>query len=350
MMIDEMELVGRLGEVDTGSAEAIDRAEVILRAAMAAAYELEPEGIDRERRMRWPKRRALAGVAAAAVVVAGVAGGLSIARSGSSGSPTTQPQASRPVAPSQPVAAVLTASRVRLIASTSTAAVAESGTAVETTTTTNSGVVQGTPTTIDVTFSGQNVNYTVANNSNGAQGVQDRVVDGQLYLYFEGPDLQMHWYHDTTPNAAAGLGVPNPRTLLEAVTPSAGLENLGQQSVGGVELTHLRATTPSALGQLGLPDITGTVMSFDIWIDTKNVVRQLAVASSTGTALNCRQGTQVPANEQVITTLPDGKPVPTGYVCGYVTSGSTLKVSFANLGAPETVAAPNGAIDQRGKG
>jgi hypothetical protein len=262
----------------------------------------------------------------------------------------------------------LSAHTVALISSRSAGAMADSGTAVETTTNTSSGLAQGPPQTIDVTFSGQNLNYLIASNGSGAEGVENRVVNGQLYLYVKGPDLQMHWYHDTSPNAAASESFPDPRTLLQAVSPSAGLENLGQQSVDGTELTHLRATTPGSIGKLGIPDLTGMVISFDVWVDSDNVVRQMTVSSvpssagGAGTALVCEAapGASGPSlgsakilPSERISTLPDGEPVPAGTVCGTVQTMQltlTLDVQFAHLGAPESITIPPEAIDQQGLG
>jgi len=261
---------------------------------------------------------------------------------------------------------VLTARMVRLISSQSAAAMADSGTAVETTTNSIGSATQGPPATIDVTFSGQNVNYLVVGNGKRGGWGENRVVDGQFYLYIKGPDLQMHWYHDTSPNAAATMSFPDPRTLLQAVSPSAGLEDLGQEMVGGMELTHLRATTPGSIGRLRIPDVGSTVTSFDVWVDSANVVRQMAVSSSAGgaafvcvaapSASGPSSGSSptvtIPPTDR-ITTLPNGKPIPLGTVCGSLKTldaGTTLDVRFADLGDPETVAAPSGAVDQEGLG
>jgi hypothetical protein len=54
-----------------------------------------------------------------------------------------------------------------------------------------------------------------------------------------------------------------------------------------------------------------------------------------------------------VSTLPDGKAVPPGVACATPRSlhlGSTFAVRFANLGDPESVAAPSGAVDQPGLG
>lgn len=264
----------------------------------------------------------------------------------------------------------LSAQTVALISSRS-AAVADSGTAVETTTNSTNATTQGPPQTVDVTFSGQNVNYLIASDGNGAQGVQNRLVDGQFYLYIKGQDLQMQWYHDTSPSAAASESFPDPRTFLQAISPSAGLENMGRQSVDGMELTHLRATEPAAIGNLDIPDVASTVTSFDVWVDSDNVVRQMKVTSSSagritgpgafmceeapsaaGSTSNVNGAVTIQPSER-ISTLPNGQQVPAGTICGNVQTtqlSTTLNIQFDNLGVPESVTAPLGAIDQEGLG
>jgi hypothetical protein len=355
--MDAIQLLREMGDVPRADEAVVDAAiEVVLAAA---AEEPAPSLLDApaaQRRRR--RRRALdaAGLATAAAAVLAVV--VLLVQMGT-GSPTVRPVGT---GPRHHAPKALTAATVRLISAQSAAAMADSGTAVETTTNTTGSTTQGAPTTIDVTFSGPDVNYLIVGNGDGAAGVENRVVDGQLYLYIERPDLQMHWYHDTSPNAAASLTLPDPRTLIQAVRLSAGLEDLGQQSVGGVELTHLRATTPGSIGELGIPDISNTVTSFDVWVDGADVVRQMEVSSTdSGAGFVCaaapRAGdsssgisptvTIPPADR--ISTLPDGRPVPPGVVCG-LHMGSTLDVQFANLGDPESVVAPNGAVDQQGLG
>ena len=48
MIVNEMEIVGRLGEVDPLPTEALDRAELVLRAAMAAAEVHESSRLERD--------------------------------------------------------------------------------------------------------------------------------------------------------------------------------------------------------------------------------------------------------------------------------------------------------------
>jgi hypothetical protein len=327
----------------------------VLTAAYAEANRHAPASVVPERRRR--RRGVFAAAGLGATVAAAAVGVVTLLPVGGAGFPTAAPRPGprQGRGPAGPVTAQL----VRLISTQSAAAMADSGTAVETSTTTAGAEVQGTPTTIDVTFSGPNVNYLIVGNGAGAAGVENRVVDGQLYLYIKGPDLQMHWYHDTSPDEASDLQFPDPRTLLRAVSPSAAFENLGRESVGGMELTHLRATTPGAIGTLGLPDIDATVTSFDVWVDSADVVRQMAVSSSppgggdfvctvapgASGASGSLPAVTIPPRDR-ISTLGDGKPVPPGVVCGSMRLGSTLDVRYGDLGVPETVAVPTGAVDQ----
>jgi hypothetical protein len=264
----------------------------------------------------------------------------------------------------------LKAQTVALISSQSSAAVADSGTAVETTSNSTNDTAPSTPQTIDVTFSGVNVNYLIVGNGDGAEGVQNRVVDGQFYLYVEGPDLKMHWYHDTAANAATSESFPDPRTLLEAISPSAQLENLGSELVDGMELTHLRATDPASIDNLHFADVGTSVTAFDAWVDSRNVVRQMQITSSSagsvsgpgdllcesariasGSTSNVAGTVAIPPSER-ISALPGGKAVPAGTICGRVQSNqlsqlsTTLKIQFENLGAPESVTAPSNAVNQ----
>jgi len=356
--MDVLQLLDEMGEAPPAH-DAVIQAAVDL--VLAASHQESPPGPAPSNPI--VRRRPVVVVAAAlATMAAAVVAVVLLVPAGGPGSPTTTRPGARPGGHAP---RVITSAMVRLISLQSGAATADTGTAVETTTNTVGATIQGEPTTIDVTFSGPNVNYEIVGDGAGAAGVENRVVDGQLYLYVKGPDLQMHWYHDTSPDAAASMSFPDPRTLLQAVSASAGLEDLGQQRVDGVELTHLHATTPGALGALGIPDVSATVTSFDVWVDSADIVRQMAVSSTWGgsgfvcTVAPNSSGSS-PSSGSVsippaarITTLPDGKPVPPGTVCGSthaMSAGTTLDVRFADLGDPEAVAVPSGAIDQQGLG
>ncbi|HEY1831018.1 MAG TPA: hypothetical protein VGG38_12330 [Acidimicrobiales bacterium] len=355
--MDEYQRLRQAGTVPEPPSDVLARAEQILREYVAAQDKAE---------VPHSRRRVLvvSGVVATAAAVVALGVSLSI------GNGPQTPTIGRANQPSRPPVHLKTQTVV-LISSESSAAVANSGTAVETTSNSISGTAPSTPQTIDVTFSGNNVNYLIASNGDGAEGVQNRVVDGQFYLYIKGPDLKMHWYHDTGANAAASESFPDPRTLLEAINPSAQLENLGTESVNGVELTHLRATDPAAINNMHIADVGSTVTAFDAWVDSSDVVKQMQITSSAGSApgnILCEsarvasgptstdpRAVPIPPADRV-STLPGGKAIPNGTICGSVPSyqlsqlSTTLDIQFDNLGAPESVTAPASAINQVGLG
>jgi hypothetical protein len=152
VIVNEMEIVGRLGEVDPLPTEALDRAELVLRAAMAAAEVHESSRLERDgfpglarqnvhlvdlavgasydqaspeqaeapqiwhdRHPRGLQRRGLlAGIAAAVVVVIGI-GGVLLATVTSSSRPGQGPRQASPA--TRPVVA-LTGGTIRLAAAT----------------------------------------------------------------------------------------------------------------------------------------------------------------------------------------------------------------------------------------
>lgn len=103
MVRDEMEMVSRLGDVDPLPAEALDGAEVLLRAAMASAQgdgersSLRAAG-GRRSGARWmrPRRQLIATAAAAAVVIGG--GSAYLAAAGSTSNSPHQANAQVPPA------------------------------------------------------------------------------------------------------------------------------------------------------------------------------------------------------------------------------------------------------------
>lgn len=287
----------------------------------------------RRRRREIVRDMAAVAVALTAAIIAVVVipgGGRHGTVSGTRRPPPSTTLPSRHSRPHNP--AVLAASTVRHIAAASTAT-ADSGTAVVAEST-----AAGTPPvttqtmTFDVTFSGKNVDYTNATNADGAQGVHNRYVDGQLYLYVEGPDRKMHWYHTLDPGSGAGKNFFDPRTLFHALKPSAGLEVVGQQTTAGVALTHLHATNPSSIpvgSALGIKGTTGPVKSFDVWIDHSDVVHKMTIVFEHDSRACVR------ASCTTIKTTPGTR---------------TSTVVFSNLGAPESVTVPVGAIPLHGLG
>jgi len=355
--MDAFQLLEDAGSVTPADESTIEAAvDLVLAAAFEETSAADGAGFTHRRgvlgRSRLLAGGALLGTAAAAAVLVVAllpGGGVTRLSTGQSalGTKTTP-------------AVLLSAAMIGRISSSSNEALARSGTAEVTSTSTSTvgPLVQPADTTA-ITFSGQDVNYTIGTGPAPSDTAINRIVDGQLYLYIIGPDLQKHWYHDTAPNAAASLAVPDPRTLVEELTPEAGFEVVGQESVNGVELTHLRATNLNGLGNAGLAGyVNGKVISFEVWVDNDNVVERIAIASSTtGWAIsvgpspksaNCPSGSIVLKKSDGSTQT---EPAEKALGCSAPTTFTTsTQIEFANLGTPETITSPAGAIDQQGLG
>jgi hypothetical protein len=354
--MDVLELLEDLGNVPPAEDATI---EATVELVLTAAYKEHGSGAPNAHGRAWvPRRRWLFGGAAvataaavAAVVVVFVPAtkaGHDLVRNGSA--PTT-------LAPKTSGPAVLTAAMIRHITSASTTALAASGTATVTmTTTTGSG-----PPEVDhtaVTFSGANLNYVITTSDNPKGVAINRVVDGKLYLYVIGQDLQYHWYRDTSSDAGSSLAFPDPRTLVGELTPEAGFVDAGSQQVDGTELTELEATNLRDLNTAALKNFGGGPLSgFSVWVDGNDVVQKIVMTSTnsaesirpapSGATAACPAGFTLHAPKQ-----PSDAQSARGAVAGHelcaeaVTMTTTTEIDFANIGAPETITAPAGAIDQ----
>src|SRR6516165_99037 len=237
-----------------------------------------PEPAPPRRAWRPPRAAVLAGTgltaAAAAVavaVLAATAGGTGTAP----GSRTRGPE-------------LLTAAMVHQVASASLSALARSGRATVSYTSTQNGV-PGDNSTDVITFSGKNWNDVIFQSSPSSGDrpghiptAINRIVNGQLYLYIAGWTSRLRWYHDTNPTDHPSVGIPDPRTVLRVLEPSARFEVVGYQVIGGVRVKELRATDLSHLS--GLPrlgDFTpGRHVTFlEVWVDGHGVVRRLSLTS-----------------------------------------------------------------------
>lgn len=316
---------------------------------------VSPAGPPRSR--RWGLAVGAGAVVLAVAVAARVAGSPGSSpgsSSGSSGGEQIHP-------------AILSAQEVSDITTKSALAMADSGTAEVSDITTQDGAVQSDDTTA-VTFEGANLDEKrVVTSPPGALGgpdqftVDDRAVDGQFYIDTPGPHDVTRWYHDTGQDNGSSMSFPDPRTLAGDLSPDAVFEVVGTTVVDGETLTHLHARDPQAIDAPGLAGFTtGKVTAFDLWVDQDDVVRRLALSSSQTTQACTFLGdgsrlTAEPAkaiwNEEKSRTLNVAS-LPPGVVrqCGAQTTAESVGVSFANLGAPESVTAPAGAIDFAGKG
>jgi hypothetical protein len=150
----------------------------------------------------------------------------------------------------------------------------------------------------------------------------NRVVDGQAYhwpavVWKPKAHFTPGWMHMTFPGAAGSLNIPDPRTLLGVLSPSAGFVSDGYTTVDGVRLQHLRATKPGGvpLGPLD-PIIQSepyhpSLSALDLWVDPSDVVVK-AQFTVTGT----------------------------GTKTGGASRSVNLTVTFSQIGQPQAITAP----------
>lgn len=124
----------------------------------------------------------------------------------------------------------------------------------------------------------------------------DRVVDGRAFHYpafaFKPrPHLVPEWMRVIGPGVAAPVTIPDPRTLLGVLSPSAGFVTDGYSIVDGVRAQRLRATTPAAVSLQPLNPLVATgpdnprLSALSLWVDPSDVVlRARFTISGTGSS------------------------------------------------------------------
>jgi hypothetical protein len=279
---------------------------------------------------------------------------------------------------------LLTAAMVHQVASASRSALARSGRATISDTSTQDGA-PGYSSTDVISFSGKNWNDVISQTSPGAGGRSghrltaiNRIVNGQLYLYIAGRTRRLQWYHDTNPSDHPSVNIPDPRTVLRALLPSARFKVVGYQVIGGVRVKELRATELSHLppqGRLvGVFAAGGHVTSLEVWVDGRGIVHRLSLTSErinkvwSISAENMRRG----PHGALIVTVPNkamaaklkgklyrahGAPrviirvAPPGSGASHREVQITrLTVTFSAIGQPQHITAPAHAIAQYGQG
>lgn len=255
-----------------------DRLRKQLRRELAA-IQPRAELLDGLRR-RQARRSVATRVSLVAVPTAAAAAAVTMVVSG--GGSVVVPGHSKPAKP-----AVLTAAMVKRVVSESRLAMAHSGQATISYRMTDNGKPNGAGGD-HITFAGKNWNDVILNATHKPIAI-NRIVNGQFYLWIEGPDNKMRWYHDTNPSGHPDVQIPDPRTLFALMNPSARFEVIGHQVVSGLKLTKLRATMPPGIRPLNwLPgvDSGAKVDSLIVWVDSHQVVRQMSmhVRQTTSTA------------------------------------------------------------------
>jgi len=189
---------------------------------------------------------------------------------------------------------------------------------------------------VGVTYSGSNIDEAITTTSYGpsdAQGLVGspdtstsdvREVDGNAYRMVGG-----QWYVESGAEAASFLTFPDPRTFVSQINPSADLVEIGTTVVNGVVLTEYRAQNPVAVGNFGVAGLgTGPNVSFNLWLDAQTVVQRMT-ANSTSRSGACGFETS---------------PVTAPMHCQLSNGTYGVDISFHDVGQPQSVIAPSGAI------
>ncbi|HEY1830038.1 MAG TPA: hypothetical protein VGG38_07345 [Acidimicrobiales bacterium] len=304
------------------------------------------------------RRRHLAPVVAVAAGVVTVAAvGVVVTRG------TGDPASPGVVTPSH---MILTAAKVHAIAASSAAASGSSGTAQVSERTLQNGSAQS-DNEVAVTFDGANIDekITVYPEPVGSDKVfttDDRLVDGAFYIYTPGPNDVLEWMHDTSNDNADSMQFPDPRTLYGALSPDADFEAVGTSSVNGVTITRLEAIHPEAISASTLGNLAaGTLASFEMSIDPNDVVQQMSFSSSQTMkvcvyelpgANGAVKRINVYGAGKLSTSVLDKNKDAAGVQvqCSPQTTTTESNVAYSNLGLPQSVPVPQGAVDFQGKG
>jgi hypothetical protein len=271
----ETDLTGQIGVLIERGAKPVSSGEASER------YVAPGPALRRKTGQRRPgRRRAVIGGVTAGAAVAGCAAALIIAAARPGGPP-------HPAGPARQGTAFLTTAMVRHLAGASQSALANSGRERISYRSWQNGTATSYGTD-DVTFSGSNWNYVVHMTVPGSGGQPgrttygiDRVVNGQVYIRPDVTAPGAPWLHDITPDSAHSAHFPQPRTLLQLLSPHARFQVIGWQVIDGVRLEHLRATRVSELpGSLTLSRYgqPGEQLSaLDLWADTRSVVHEMRI-------------------------------------------------------------------------
>jgi hypothetical protein len=322
------------------------------------------------------RRSARFAVAGAGLATAGVVGALVASQAGGAGAGAN---------------AVLTASVVQHMASASQAAMTSGQADIDWTSAGSAGVVQ------DIAFNGANFNDVsnpgvpgkVTTGPNGAISRTgesiDRLVDGRSFHWpaieqtSQRPRFVNEWMLINAPGPGQGLNIPDPRTLLSVLSPSAGFVADGTATVDGVTVRHLRATTPGGVPVTPLNDVIQSepdnahVSALDVWVTSSGVVLKAQVTVSgteTSTQLTAagkkaleQYMTQhhmriqiTPQHQAGVMALTKADPELAGLLKqpGMVTETSTpqsatVTVTFRQIGQPQPITVPPHYITLGGK-
>jgi hypothetical protein len=260
-----------------------------------------------------------------------------------------------------PSSAVLTAALVRQAASVSRSEFAVSGEA--TIGYRSYGLIPGGGTD-QITFSGKNWDVRlswVAPTAAGHPGIAhheiNRVVNGRAYYDIPARNGRLTWYEDTSPGAANRLHIPDPRSLLNLLTPAAGFRHTGYQTIAGVRLAGLRATRTGGLGSLSrLPEAQPgeRVTALQVWVDSRRVVHRMDLTLR-GTARVWHL-----THRGILAMTRKHHPLTPYFLRQLARRGeavtapqpevTVLSVTFSRIGQPQHISPPPHPIRVRGQG
>ncbi|HEV2374773.1 MAG TPA: hypothetical protein VGS19_21745 [Streptosporangiaceae bacterium] len=262
---------------------------------------------------------------------------------------------------SAPSPAVLTAALVRQAASVSRSEFAVSGEA--TIGYRSHGLTSGRGTD-QIAFAGKNWDFrsswvapAAAGHPGTAHHVINRVVNGRAYYDIPARNGRLTWYEDTSAGAAYRLHIPDPRSLLNLLTPAAGFQFEGYQTIGGVRCARLRATRTAGLGSLSeLPEAQPgeRVTALEVWVDRRGIVHRMDLT------LRGVAHTWHLTHRGILAMARKHHPLTPDYLRQLVAHGeavtatqpeaTVLSVTFSRIGQPQHISAPAHSIRVRGQG
>jgi len=261
-----------------------------------------------------PRRRVAFVGAGVVLAAAGCAAGLVIG-SASPGAPASSGVPGPQARTSSQGAIFVTAAMIKHVAAASRSALANSGQERISYRSVKNGAATSSGTDT-VTYSGSDWNYAIHTTVSAFPDGIARVVNGRYYIKPDAAASRQPWLHELGESTSPHF--PEAATLLRLLSPAAKFVDAGTNVIGGVQLTHLRATQVS-----GLPDDPtlaryanlvsaaksgivppGTLTALDLWADSRGVVHQMTI--------------QMNGN--------DGQ--------------TTLTVTFTGFGQPQSITAP----------
>jgi hypothetical protein len=193
--------------------------------------------------------------------------------------------------------------------------------------------------------------------------VVERSVNGKVYDHWR-VNGRMRWVAEPFPEI--GLKVPDPRTLLSKLKQLTTFRPAGNQEIGGIRMTVLRATGPAGLTRRALLPAVYTsgqaVTALTVWADQRGVVHRMAFTFAAPGAITLAKPVSKAAlrryqrAEDILPRLKqEGKRITPklldralllqrAYPVRRGTQVTTTTVTFVAIGQPDPIAIPSGAL------